>query len=160
MRIGEIAIVSPGVETNRKFVKAVCDELFLETDNLAFGKLQINSQLVLHLYGLKLSQNQLNSSWDLISKKLLGYVVLFNWHQTESLATVKPLIDALTERYDIPLVVAATLQNGQSAIPDKLFKAELSLTNQAQFTFCKLSEPASVKNVLIALINRVMVDHH
>lgn len=159
MRIGEIAIVSPGLETNRQFIKAVCDEVVLETENLVLGRLQINNQLALHLYGLKLSQNQLNTSWDLVSKKLLGYVVLFNWNQADSFSAIKPFVDALTARYSIPLIVAATLNNGQSAIPEQLINVEFNLAKQSQFTFCKLSEPASIKNVLVALINQVIDDY-
>ncbi len=159
MRIGEIAIFSPGLETNRKFVEAVCDEVVLETESLVFGRVQINNQLVLHLYGLKLSDNQPNPSWDLVSKKLLGYVVLFNWNQNESLVAVKPFVDALTARYDIPLIVVATLQNGQHSIPEQIVNVDFGLAKQNQFTFCKLSDPASIKKVLISLIDQVISDY-
>lgn len=159
MRISEIAIFSPGLETNRRFVKAVCDEVVLETESMVFGRLQINNQLVLHLYGLKLADGQPNPSWDLVSKKLLGYVVLFNWNQAESLAAIKPLVDALSARYDVPMVVAATLQNGQHAIPEQIINVDFGLAKQNEFTFCKLSDAASIKKVLISLIDQVINDY-
>lgn len=160
MRIGEIAIVGPGLESNRKFVKAVCDEVILETEQLIFGRLRINEQLVLHLYGLRLLSNQLNPSWDLLSKKLLGYVVLFNWNHSESLAAVKPFVDELSDRYRIPMVVAAAVQNTNDALPERLLNVEFDLAKNSQFTFCKLTEPASVKNVLAALVNQVIESYY
>jgi hypothetical protein len=158
MRIGEIAIVSPELETNRRFIKAVCDEVVLETERLIFGRLQINNQLALHLYGLKLTGNQPNPSWDLVSKKLLGYVVLFNWNQSDSFSAVKPFIDELSNRYQIPLVVTAALHTDQGTVPTHFHNVDFNLARQTQFTFCKLSEPSSMKSVLVSLVDQVIED--
>ncbi len=153
MRIGEIAIVGPGLETKKKFIKAICEEIVIETESLIFGRLQINNQLVIHLYGLDWSEKQLHHAWDLVSQKLLGYVVLFNWNHADSYTSARSIVDNLTARYTVPVVIAATLQNGQAPVPEEFLNAEFNLTQQSQFTFCKLSEPESVRNVLIKLIN-------
>ncbi|MFQ5751279.1 MAG: hypothetical protein ACE5HI_04715 [bacterium] len=160
MRIGEIAIVGTGKECNQKFINAVCDEIVIQTDSLIFGRLQINDQLVIHLYGLELTEEDLNPSWDLVSKKLLGYVILYNWNHPDSSAAVKSTIDSLSTRYNVPLVIAAVLQNGQSPVPKQLLDVDLDLTEHGQFTFCKLSDPESVKHVLIMLINSVIDKIH
>ncbi|NIR52978.1 hypothetical protein GWO43_30570 [candidate division KSB1 bacterium] len=156
MRIGEIAIVGPDLKTKKSFINAVCDDVIVETENLIFGRLQINDELVIHLYGVDLSEKELNPSWDLVSRKLLGYIVLFNWSNPNSLADVTSTVDLLAARYDIPLVIAANLKNSQTSVPRELLNAEINLTRQGQFTFCKLSDPKSVKNVLITLINSVL----
>ncbi|MFQ5602595.1 MAG: hypothetical protein ACE5HS_04945 [bacterium] len=156
MRIGEIAIVGPGKESKQEFIEAVCDEIDVITDNLIFGRLQINDQLVIHLYGLELTDRELNPSWDLVSKKLLGYVVLFNWNESESYSDVKATIDSLVSRYKIPFVVAGILQNKQKMVPDKFMHVELNLAEHVQLTFCKVSDPKSVRQVLIMLINSVI----
>ena len=79
MRIGEIAIVGPGILPKQQFIKAVCDEIVVENNELVFGRLQINEQLVIHLYGLEFTDTEIKPSLDLVSKKLLGYVFLFDW---------------------------------------------------------------------------------
>lgn len=156
MRIGEIAVVGPGYKNKHEFIKSVCDEVVVNTEKLVFGRLQINEQLIVHLYGLDLTEKNITPAWDLVSKKLLGYVVLFNWNNADSYAKIKETVDSLSTKYKLPLVIAATLQNGSLAFPKELVNAELELSDQAQLTFCKISDPQSVKNVLVTLINSVI----
>lgn len=156
MRIGEIAVVGPGIVPKKEFIKAVCDEVEVETENLIFGRLQINEQLSLHLYGLEFSEKDIKPSLDLVSKKLLGYVVLFNWDSSDSYSEVISTIDALTSRYNLPVVVAANLQNGITEIPSQIVNVDFDISAKGQFTFCKLSDPDSVRNVLVMLINSII----
>ena len=159
MRIGEIAVVCPGFKNRHEFIKSVCDEIVVKTDKLVFGRLQVNEQLVIHLYGLDLTEKNITPAWDLVSKKLLGYIVLFSWNNADSYAKIKDTIESLS-KYELPLVIAATLQNGSFAFPKKLVNMELDLSDQAQLTFCKISDPQSVKNVLVTLINSVIERTH
>lgn len=156
MRIGEIAVLGPGLNNKYEFIKVICDEVVVKTDKLIFGRLQINEQLIIHLYGLNLDAQKVNPAWDLVSKKLLGYVVLFNWNNPDSYSDAKSIVDTLAARYKIPIVIAANLQNGKSDIPPQLVNAELNLSSQAELMFCRLSDPASIKHVLVTLINSVI----
>jgi phosphoenolpyruvate carboxylase len=56
----------------------------------------------------------------------------------------------------MPFVVAANLNNNSDLIPKPLINFGIRVTNQGHFTFCKVSEPESVKRVLIILINAVL----
>ncbi|MFQ5639769.1 MAG: hypothetical protein ACE5IR_17425 [bacterium] len=156
MRIGEIAIVGPDLDSKKKFISAVCDEIVIETKSLIFGRLQINDQLLLHLYGAEIPEKESNPAWELVSRKLLGYIILFNWNSSESYSSATSTIDSLTDKYNLPLVIAADIKNGQTPVPNELLNAQMSLTEQGQFTFCKLSDPESAKKVLIMLINSVL----
>ena len=156
MRIGEIAIVGAGIRAKQHFIKAVCDEIVVENNDLVFGRLQINEQLVIHLYGLEFTNTEIKPSLDLVSKKLLGYVFLFNWGRQDSYSEVVSTIDSLTSRYNLPLVIAANLQNGSTEIPSQMLNVDFDISSEGQFTFCKLSDPESVRNVLVMLINSVI----
>ncbi len=156
MRIGEIAIVGPGILPKQQFIKAVCDEIVVENNDLVFGRLQINEQLVIHLYGLEFTDTEIKPSLDLVSKKLLGYVFLFNWGSQDSYSEVVSTIDSLTSRYNLPLVIAANLQNGSTEIPSQMLNVDFDISSEGQFTFCRLSDPESVRNVLVMLINSVI----
>jgi len=155
MRIGEIAIVGPGIIHKQEFIKAVCDEIVVENENLVFGRLQINEQLVLHLYGLEFTDKEIRPSLDFVSKKLLGYVFLFNWGG-QDYSEVVSTIDSLTSRYNLPLVIAANLQNGSTEIPSQILNVEFDLSSEGGFTFVRLSDLESVRNVLVMLINSVI----
>lgn len=156
MRIGEIAIIGSSMRVKNEFIKIVCDEVVAQGESLIFGRLQINNQLVIHLYGLDYSEREIKPSWDLVSQKLLGYVVLFKWDNSHSFAEVKDTVDALTSRYKIPLVVAANIENNASNIPMQLLNVDFNLADSSEFTFYSLSDPNSVKNVLITLLDTVI----
>jgi hypothetical protein len=156
MRIGEIAIVGPDSEEKRLFIQAICQKLDLETENITFGRLPINDQLVLHLYGISIQPNSQPFGWDLIAKKVLGYIVLFPWRNPESLEKVKPLLDHLTSRYDAPLVVAAHVPNGSQPVPSQLYEGGIPLTISGKFMFCDVSKPASARKILLALTDSII----
>ena len=156
MRIGEIAILGPDVDNKQRFIQAVSDSIDIQDNTLTFGRLQINSQLVVHLYGLTIREHKLNSSWDLVSKKLLGYIVLFNWNNPESFSDAKSIIEFLTTRYSMPLVIAANLNNSTNLIPRELINFGINIADQEHFTFCKVSEPESIRRVLLLLLNVII----
>jgi len=156
MRIGEIAIVGRGIRPKQEFIKTVCDEIVIENDDLVFGRLQINEQLVIHLYGLEFTDKEIKPSLDLVSKKLLGYVFLFDWGSQDSYSEVVSTIDSLTSRYNLPLVIAANLQNGSTEIPSQMLNVDFDISSEGQFTFFKLSDSESVRNVLVMLINSII----
>lgn len=149
-------MVGPGFKNRLNFIDSVCDEVVVKTDKLVFGRLQINEQLVIHLYGLDLTVDDIDSAWDLISKKLLGYIILLNWTNPDSYLDAKSTIDSISSRYKIPLIIAANLKNGQDQIPAQLQNVKIELSQQAQFTFCQLSNKKSIKNVLVMLINSIL----
>jgi signal recognition particle receptor subunit beta len=159
MRIGEIAVIGTGVDHKKRFVKSVCDEIVVETQSLIFGRMAVNDELVVHLYGLDFWTQDTNLSWDLVAKKLLGYVALFTWNNRDSYAKLKSSIDALSDLYRIPVVVAAILQNGQPPIPHELLDVDFNLAEQEQFTFCDISQPDSIKHVLSTLVDSIIQNY-
>ena len=156
MRVAEIAIVARDLQTKKAFIEIICDEIETFAEDLIFGRLKINNQLAVHLYGLAFTDKATRPSWDLVSQKLLGYIVLFNWDKPESYSTVRSTIDNLSTRYNLPMVVAANLQNGSTRVPKQLVNVEFNLSDASEFTFFNLSEPKSVKEVLVNLIDSVL----
>ncbi|MFQ5708621.1 MAG: hypothetical protein ACE5HO_14285 [bacterium] len=156
MRIGEIAILGSENEIKKRFIKTVCDEIKIQNDSLIFGKLAVNRQLLLHLYGLNISGHNLQLAWDLVSRKLLGYIVLFDWNNLESYTAAKSTIDFVTSHYDLPLVVAANLNQPSKNVSGPLLNANISVEKQTYFTFCRIAEPRSAKNVLLILVDSVI----
>lgn len=156
MRIGEIAVVGSKVEAKRNFIKAVSDDVEVQNDSLIFGRIKINEQLIVHLYGLEYLDEDIQPSWDLVSKKLLGYIVLFNWDAQEDLTAIQPMVNALEMRYSAPIIVAAGLKSGLNDIPPQLIDTDFALSEQCQFIFCNINDPASVKHTLLVLINTVL----
>jgi hypothetical protein len=155
MRIAEIAIVGTGNEENL-FIQSACHQLELAKENITFGRLAINEQLVLHLYGIAVAPDAQPIAWDLIAKKMLGYIVLFPWQDAEAFERLKPIVDHLTTRYDAPVVVAAHVDNGYPPGPPDLLKDGSVLTAEGRFTFCDVRDPASGSRTLITLVDSII----
>jgi len=156
MRIGEIAIVGPSQKAKTEFIKTACKEILVDSEELIYGSVKVNDQLVLHLYGLDGPDQETNPFWDLVSQKLLGYVILFDWDDPNGFPLVRETIDSITGRYRIPLVVAANIAHLPSSIPASFINTDLNLAEQSQFTFCNISESQSVNNVLVTLIDSLI----
>jgi signal recognition particle receptor subunit beta len=156
MRIGEIAIVGPDNEEKRLFIQSVCQKLELAAENITFGRLPINDQLVLHLYGIAIQPHSQPIAWDLIAKKMLGYVVLFPWSDADSFDRIKPILDHLLSRYDVPVVVAASVSNGRQPVPQQFYEGGVSLTAEGKFMFCDVRNPTSVRKILLALVDSLI----
>jgi hypothetical protein len=157
MRIGEIAILGSSNEEKRLFIQSVCQKLELANDDIAFGRLPINEQLMLHLYGVALQPTDTQSvAWDLLARKMLGYIVLFRWQDAGSFERIKPVIDQLATSYEATMVVAAYVVNGRPPVPPMLYEDGIAVTAEGKFMFCDLRQPASARKILLALIETII----
>jgi hypothetical protein len=156
MRIAEIAVIGSGRKERDAFIQSVCQKLELANDNVTFGRLPINDQLVLHLYGVAASPNGQAPAWDLIAKKMLGCVALFAWQDAEAFERLKPAVDYLASRYETPMVVAAHLAGVSQPLPPALRHEGITLTAEGQLAFCDVRNPASVRKILALLIDSLL----
>jgi hypothetical protein len=156
MRIGEIAVVGPDRSSIDAFIRMASDEIDIENQTLTFGRFSINPQLLLHLYGMQYESDDLRPAWDLLSRRLMGYVFVFDWGDSANFSQFRPAIDALTTRYRSPFVVAAAVKKPPDTIPEKLFDLPLNVSEQTRFTFFQLDEPESVRHVLLILVNTLI----
>ncbi|MDZ7269745.1 MAG: hypothetical protein ONB48_20815 [candidate division KSB1 bacterium] len=153
MRIGEIVVIGANANEKQRFLAALSDELALTTPDFSFGRLTINNQLLLHLYGITLHPEAGPLAWDLLGAKILGGIVLFSWQDLASFELVKPVIDQLTTHFRTAVVVAAHLD--KESMPDsELFRnGGITLTPDGRFTFCDVDDSESARRVLLSLID-------
>ncbi len=153
MRIAEIAVIAPRAEEGKKFIAAICSQLEVASEHLVVGRSIINDQLVLHLYGLAIPPESKNLSWDLLDRKLLGYIVLFSWNDEASLESIKRSLDQITARPEAVLVVAANVSAAEPPALQALGDKSLFVNQQGKFIFYKEDEAGSAKQVLLTLID-------
>lgn len=156
MRIGEIAVVSPHPATQSQFIRSVCTDVELNTDEITVGRLPMGDDVVLHLYGITATRESGSYSWDLVFKKMLGYVMVFDWFAEDGLAAVTGVLDLLTSRYDAPLVIAADVEDRPLPTTADLVNGGISLSLEASFVFCRANDARSVRGVLATLVNAVL----
>jgi hypothetical protein len=153
MRIGEIVVLGPNTNEKQRFLTSIADDIEMTSPEFSFGRLTINNQLLLHLYGVTLQPDAKTFAWDLIGRKVLGCIILFSWQDLTSFELIKPVIDQISTRYNTAMVVAAHMNSENWPDAEMFRTGGIALTPEGKFTFCDVDDPESAKHVLLALVN-------
>jgi signal recognition particle receptor subunit beta len=116
-----------------------------------FGRITFGSHLLLYLFGTP-GQDRFWFMWDELSYGALGAVVLAD---TRRLADCFPSVDYFEKRH-VPFVVAINCFDGAAAHDPEDVRIALDLDPQVPMVNCDARQPASVKRVLIALVEHVL----
>lgn len=160
MRIGEIAVISPPGEIKEIFIRSVCQKLQKANNKICFGRLKINDQLILHLYGISVDKEDSSIAWDLISPKILGYIVIFNWEDQSSLEEIKNILDFFSTNFSAPIIVVANVADESNIpVPNKFLESNgILIAQNTRFIFCQISNPIYSKKVVATVID-ILLDN-
>ncbi len=158
MKIGEIAVITSDIQTSENFIKTICNEIDIKNGVVSFGRFIANDQLGLHLYGISLDKEQKSLCWDIISQKMLGYIVIFNWENQISLETIKPILDQLSNNLTAPVVVVANIKDiNQPPIPTIFWGDNgILISDNFRLYFGKADNPKSVRKTMILLVDMLL----
>jgi signal recognition particle receptor subunit beta len=120
---------------------------------LDFGRITIGDDLVLYLFGTP-GQQRFWFMWNDLAIGALGAVVLIDVRRPESSFAA---IDFF-ERRGIPFVVAVNGFHGLHPYPTEEIKESLALPSHVPVLLCDARERDSCRDVLIALIDRLIED--
>ncbi|WP_327185638.1 GTP-binding protein [Streptomyces sp. NBC_01334] len=120
---------------------------------LDFGRITIGDDLVLYLFGTP-GQQRFWFMWNDLAIGALGAVVLIDVRRQESSFAA---IDFF-ERRGIPFVVAVNGFHGLHPYPTEEIKESLALPTHVPVLLCDARERDSCRDVLIALIDRLIED--
>ena len=118
---------------------------------LDFGRITINSELVLYLFGTP-GQDRFWFMWDELAQGALGAVVLVDTRRlTASFASIDYF-----ERREIPFVVAVNTFFGQCDYTDGEIRSALQLNPEVPLARCDARRRESSVEVLIGLLRHVL----
>ncbi|MCA9733650.1 MAG: hypothetical protein H6696_14060 [Deferribacteres bacterium] len=157
MRIGEIAVVSSDQGDRGHFLESLCDQIETVNEDISFGRYMINDQLLIHFYGIYPQEDRL--SLDLISQKILGYIILFRWGDVNSFRQAQKFADLFTSRYGASVVIAGHVDKNKPGMP-KEFESGIPIDKRGVFIFCNISESRSVRKVVLALVDQILDQHN
>jgi signal recognition particle receptor subunit beta len=141
------------------FIEKVCHEIIPADDDIAFGRFTANPDLLLLLYGLEIHDRVDEIRWDIIARKILGAVILFNWADDTSTAKSRQIIEYLDSHYSFPAIVAANVSYSPMMKQNEILTCDLSLSASKSFVFYRADDPVSIKNVMTVLINNIIHLH-
>ncbi|MBO8198334.1 ATP/GTP-binding protein [Streptomyces sp. A73] len=120
------------------------------TVSLDFGRISLNEQLVLYLFGTP-GQERFWFLWNGLFKGALGAVVLVDTRRLESSFRA---IEEM-ERLEVPFVIALNLFPDAHNHPVEEVREALAISPQTPIVTCDARDRASSRDVLIALIRHI-----
>ncbi|SDH17871.1 hypothetical protein SAMN05216553_11779 [Lentzea fradiae] len=123
----------------------------MTTVALDFGRITINTKVVLYLFGTP-GQNRFWFMWDELATGAIGAVVLVD---TRRLDSSFPSIDFFEHR-DIPFIVAVNCFDGAQSYTVDEVRHALDLDEQIPVMLCDARNRESSKAVLVGLIQHSM----
>jgi signal recognition particle receptor subunit beta len=116
-----------------------------------FGRITLREDLVLYLFGTP-GQERFWFMWDELSEGALGAVVLADTRRLEDCFAA---VDYF-ERRGIPFVVGVNCFEGAARYPAEDVRRALDLDDGVPLVMCDARERASVKDVLIGVVEHAM----
>ncbi|MGA8114304.1 MAG: ATP/GTP-binding protein [Actinocatenispora sp.] len=118
---------------------------------LDFGRITINDNLVLYLFGTP-GQDRFWFMWDELSRGALGAIVLVD---TRRLDASFPAVDYFESR-TIPFVVAVNEFNDEHLYNEDEIRGALKLSESIPLVFCDARKGDRAKKPLISLVEHVL----
>lgn len=149
--VSEIDVVS----TERKITTAA--ERVKETTTVAmdFGRITVDDDLVLHLFGTP-GQKRFDFMWEILSEGMLGFVVLVDSTRPETFREARGILETFRAYAPTPYVVAANKQDCEDAWELEDLRLALRLDSKVPYLPCVATDRARVKAVILELLYNIL----
>ena len=120
-----------------------------------FGRITVDDNLVLHLFGTP-GQRRFNFMWKILSEGMLGFIVMLDSVRPETFREAQDILEAFRSYASVPYVVAANKQDLPDAwAPDDL-RIALGIAQEIKILPCIATDRDSVKSVLLELLYSIL----
>ncbi len=123
-----------------------------------FGRLTVDDDLVLHLFGTP-GQPRFDFMWEILSYGILGYIILFDSTRPETCWQTRRIIDFFEALRNTPYVVVANKQDAPGALSPRDVAYILALdapdASDGAVLPCRATYKDDVKQVLLALFHKL-----
>jgi uncharacterized protein len=121
-----------------------------------FGRITIDSELVLYLFGTP-GQDRFDFMWELLSEGMLGFVLLVDGELPDGVTQAVGILEAFRRNTPrAPFVVAVNKLGELSEERLAVVREELALEPTVPVVACDATDKPSVKRVLLALLQHVL----
>jgi hypothetical protein len=155
-KTGELVLVGPPGSAKQAFLNAFCPEVTIADQDILIGRFPINSDLTLYCYAISHDPAVPPFAWDLVAKKMIGYIVLFDWNSDASFNSAVQILDFTTAHFNSPYIIAADLKEEPLPVPEAATRPYILMSRAGRFAFCRTGKPASVKKTVAQLIDLLL----
>jgi uncharacterized protein len=140
------------VDTDKRATDEMAEIKASTTVALDFGRLTIDSNQSLHLYGTP-GQARFDFMWDILIQKAHAYILLVDAHRPEHLRYNRKILHFFKQRVDIPYLIGITHSDCEDAWEAEDIALALGIHDKrAPIVTVNATEPASVRESLINLV--------
>ena len=151
--ISEIDVVS----TEKKASDEVSSLKESTTVALDFGRLTLNKEQVLYLYGTP-GQSRFDFMWDIIIEKAHAYILLVAAHRPQDFHNARRIFNFMQSKVNLPMIIGLTHMDCEGAWEADDIALALGLKNvvsQPPIISVNASDSSSVANSLICLLEQL-----
>jgi hypothetical protein len=149
--ISEIDVVA----TERKITSEVEKIKTATTVAMDFGRITIDDELVLYLFGTP-GQKRFDFMWEILSEGMLGFVVMVDSARPETFREAISILQTFRAYAPTPYVVAANKQDHPDAWELDDLRIALRLDPSIKLLPCVAKDKETVKTVLLELLYAIL----
>ena len=168
-RVFKIVVTGPFNSGKTTFISAISEIDVVATERktgsgrkkcnttvaMDFGRITFPDGYVLHLYGTP-GQDRFDFMWEILSEGMLGYVVLVDGSKPDTFAEAEGIASVFRGMSDKPFVVAVTRSDRKDCMASEKLRKKIDHIADVDIVRCDARKLAEVKDVLLALLERVM----
>lgn len=171
MQSVKVVVTGPFNSGKTTFIKAVSEITVLSTERqisdasgegrgettvaMDFGRITISDDVVLYLFGTP-GQERFSFMWETLAEGMLGFVLLVDADDRESLDSAKSMITFFRNMSDVPFVVAANKVPATDVATLRSVRAAIELEDAIPLLPVNARDRESVKAVLLGLLYRIL----
>jgi len=171
MQSVKVVVTGPFNAGKTTFIKAVSEITVLSTERqvsdasgegsgettvaMDFGRITVSDDVVLYLFGTP-GQARFSFMWETLSEGMLGFVVLVDAMERQTMDDAREMIEFFTRRSDVPFVVAANKVEEDDTHMLQQVRADLGLAESVPLLAVDARSKDSVKAVLLGLLYRIV----
>jgi small GTP-binding protein len=171
MQSVKVVVTGPFNAGKTTFIKAVSEITVLSTERqisdasnegsgettvaMDFGRITVSDDVVLYLFGTP-GQERFSFMWETLSEGMLGFVLLVDADEDDSIQDAASMIGFFKEMSDVPYVVAANKVDAEDTETLQDVRASLKLDDAVPLLPVDAREKDSVKAVLLGLLYEIL----
>ena len=149
--VSEIDVVS----TEKKISTAAERLKDMTTVAMDFGRITIDEDLVLYLFGTP-GQKRFDFMWEILSEGMLGFIVMVDSTRPETFREARSILETFRAYAPTPYVVAANKRDREDAWDLEDMRIALRLDETIKLLPCVATQKDSVKEVLLELLYSIL----
>lgn len=170
MQSVKIVVTGPFNAGKTTFIKSVSEITVLSTERevsdetpgaggettvaMDFGRITVADDVVLYLFGTP-GQERFSFMWETLSEGMLGFILLVDATDTSSMDDAAAIVSFFRAMSSVPFVIAANRVDSQNGALESL-RERLGLESSVEVLAVDARDRESVKNVLLALLHRIL----